>query len=102
MTDIGIKYPLNGNYPNGDDCRWTITRTKLFSLKFLSFDVETHDTCRYDYVQIEGEKYCNKEKTKDTIDPVGKSVLIRFRSDSSTTKKGFRLQVVTPRGMTLI
>jgi hypothetical protein len=45
-------YP--NKYPPKQDCIWIIKVPvhKLLKLRFLSFDVERHSQCRYDYVEI--------------------------------------------------
>lgn len=42
------------NYPSRKDCTWIIKVPvhKLLKLRFLSFDVEKDERCKYDYVQV--------------------------------------------------
>ncbi|CAH1255003.1 CHRNB3 [Branchiostoma lanceolatum] len=61
---------VNGVYPRGLDCAWTITVhiEKKVELMFDVFDVEYHDNCAYDYVLLEenGEPISVAEKDADS------------------------------------
>ena len=109
---IGCDVTLNGpsgaftspgypsNYPNNKKCQITITvdNGKLIILKFSAFDLEEFATCPFDFVEIidgsRKEKYCG-----NTIPPAykskGNSILVKFESDSSVSKKGFNASFTT-------
>lgn len=45
----------SGNdYAHNSECRWEITvdESEVIWLKFLTFQLEQHANCRYDYVEV--------------------------------------------------
>ncbi|KAJ8306835.1 hypothetical protein KUTeg_014919 [Tegillarca granosa] len=95
---------LSKNYPNdyppNTVCTWLITvePQKVVVLTFLNFDVETHSTCRYDYVAVyDGSdinapmliKHCGNSLPVPSIyRSSGNQMYIRMRTDSSVTGCG--------------
>ena len=68
-------------------------------LTFVSFDVEYHPSCAYDYVEVMygdySEKFCGGENGDYLPGPFtscGSSMVIKFHSDSSVTGAGFRAE----------
>ena len=70
------------------------------TLTFLDMDIEYHDSCGYDDVEVRvsdvnapGERFCGT-----TLPPVqtstGNQLLVAFRSDYSVTGRGFRASYV--------
>ena len=59
------------------------------NITFLHFDIEDYSTCRYDWLQIEGEKYCGEWTTPFTIITNTNNVDVTFISDRSETRTGF-------------
>lgn len=51
VTGTTIKYPLSGNYPPNQDCKWTVSAGNNVKVSFTKFDVEC---CSWDadYVEI--------------------------------------------------
>ncbi|KAL3836256.1 hypothetical protein ACJMK2_021695 [Sinanodonta woodiana] len=96
-----IKTPTHPvNYHNEANCTWllTVQPNRVVDLKFLEFDLETHSTCNYDYVDIrDGSdlnarligRYCGNV-VPGFIRSTGNSMIINFISDSSVTSKGFQ------------
>ncbi|KAL5282994.1 BMP1.2 family protein [Megaselia abdita] len=90
-------YPLE--YLANKECIWKITVPEGFqvALKFQSFEVENHDTCVYDYVEVRDGS--NKDspiigvfcgyKSPPQMKSSGKTMFIKFVSDSSVQKAGF-------------
>ncbi|XP_076456132.1 uncharacterized protein LOC143290510 isoform X2 [Babylonia areolata] len=93
-----------GNYSNDQDCVYIITAPAGYqvTLTFTDFDLEPHGNCLYDYVEIrDGDetsprlgRYCNTslpmpERT------FGNQMWIRFFSDTSNTRGGFRATFVS-------
>ncbi|KAL7981378.1 hypothetical protein Chor_002274 [Crotalus horridus] len=91
------------NYP--DDyrpnklCTWKITVSEGYhvGLTFLSFEIERHDSCAYDYLEIrDGStesdpvigRYCGYDKPDD-IKSTSNKLWMRFVSDGSINKAGF-------------
>uniref|UniRef100_A0A670ZEH4 Metalloendopeptidase n=1 Tax=Pseudonaja textilis TaxID=8673 RepID=A0A670ZEH4_PSETE len=94
------------NYP--DDyrpnklCTWKITVSEGYhvGLNFLSFEIERHDNCAYDYLEIrDGSsesdpvigRYCGYDKPDD-IKSTSNKLWMRFVSDGSINKAGFAVK----------
>lgn len=47
-----------GRYPINRDCIWKLTTdpTKLIQLHFFTMQLETHETCQYDYLAVRSRK----------------------------------------------
>lgn len=91
------------NYPEdyrpNKECVWKITVPESYqvALKFQSFEIENHDNCVYDYLEIrDGHsasspvlgKYCGYKIPED-IRSSSNKILVKFVSDSSVQKAGF-------------
>lgn len=91
------------NYPEdyhaSKECVWKITVPANYqvSLRFQSFQIENHDNCVYDYLEIrDGHestsdllgKLCG-HKTPDEIRSTSNKMYVKFVSDSSVQKPGF-------------
>ena len=72
-------YPLE--YPRKLDCVWNIKVSvhKVLKLRFLKFDLERHNSCKYDYVEIrdglsvrspELGTYCGTSLPSKSVDTV--------------------------------
>ncbi|XP_046548083.1 tolloid-like protein 2 [Haliotis rubra] len=80
------------DYQNNMDCSYVFTRNTPFylNINFTALDTESSSNCRYDYVQVGDDKYCGSDLPNATrVSVQGGSAIIRFRSDSSNTGKGF-------------
>lgn len=91
-------YPLH--YPVDKVCAWVVKTQPgdKVMLTFETFALEDNSICQYDYVIIrDGStskspmigKFCGTSRPA-TITSTGNFLWIGFRSDSSTTKKGFK------------
>lgn len=91
------------DYENGIDCDWIIQAKipgQRVYLKFVVFDVEDEQACRNDFVDIyDGDndrdglmygRFCGKYLPKEIIS-MGRSILLRFRTDSTVRRKGFNV-----------
>lgn len=91
------------NYPDyykpNKECIWKITVPEGFSvaLKFQSFEVENHDNCVYDYLEVRDgheadspliKKYCGYKMPQD-IKSTSNKLYVKFVSDGSVQKGGF-------------
>ncbi|XP_047426669.1 bone morphogenetic protein 1-like isoform X2 [Mugil cephalus] len=91
------------NYP--DDyhsnklCVWKITVAEGFTvgLSFQSFEIERHDSCAYDYVEVRDGLsesspllglFCGHDKP-DSINSSSNQLWLKFASDGSVNKAGF-------------
>ncbi|EDW66543.1 protein tolkin isoform X1 [Drosophila virilis] len=90
-------YPLD--YLPNKECVWKITVPKSFqvALKFQSFEVENHDSCVYDYVEVRDGPaqdapligvFCGY-KPPPNMKSSGNSMYVKFVSDTSVQKAGF-------------
>ncbi|MGH0159306.1 UNVERIFIED_CONTAM: hypothetical protein FKN15_040677, partial [Acipenser sinensis] len=96
-----IRTPYHPNaYPHDKTCAWVITQPagQVVTLNFLSFDIESHGSCAFDYVEVrDGSsetdaligKYCGSELPAP-ITSTSNRLWITFKSDASITKGGFR------------
>ncbi|XP_023349117.1 tolloid-like protein 1 [Eurytemora carolleeae] len=87
------------DYQPSKECIWKIRVAEDFqvALKFQSFEIENHDNCVYDYLEIrDGDTqdspligtYCGYKMPKD-IKSSSNSLWIKFVSDGSVQKAGF-------------
>lgn len=90
-------YPLE--YLPNKECIWRITVEENFqvALKFQSFEVENHDNCVYDYVEVrDGDSpdsrligvFCGYKVPPDMRSTTNK-MFVKFVSDGSVQKAGF-------------
>lgn len=93
-TFTSPNYP--NNYGNNANCEWRIRVPTGFVvlLKFDSFKLESGQNCRYDAVELRNTpisligSYCGA-KGPFSIMSSGETLFVKFRSDSSQTRKGF-------------
>ena len=87
------------NYRPSRECLWHIQAAEnhQISLRFDAFDLESHDSCAYDYVEIrDGEslssevigRYCGNRAPEQVLSS-GRNMLVKFVSDSDVNKAGF-------------
>ncbi|XP_053687223.1 tolloid-like protein 1 [Sabethes cyaneus] len=90
-------YPMD--YLPNKECVWKITVPKDYqvALKFQSFEVENHDNCVYDYVEVrDGDSvdsrvigvFCGYKIPPDMRSTTNK-MFVKFVSDGSVQKAGF-------------
>ncbi|KAL1459907.1 hypothetical protein WDU94_011854 [Cyamophila willieti] len=87
------------DYQSNKECVWKLTAPAEFqvALKFQSFEIENHDQCTYDFVEIrDGHApdspiigtFCGYKLPPD-IKSSGTKLMIKFVSDGSVQKPGF-------------
>ncbi|XP_075790641.1 tolloid-like protein 2 isoform X4 [Pelodiscus sinensis] len=91
------------NYPDdyrpSKECIWKVTVSEGFhvGLMFQAFEIERHDSCAYDYLEIRDGPtedsplighFCGYEKPED-IKSSSNQVWMKFASDGSINKAGF-------------
>ncbi|XP_046555555.1 cubilin-like isoform X2 [Haliotis rubra] len=91
------------NYPNDVSCSWRL-RTNVSSyirITVLNSDIESSENCRFDYfAAYDGatesypslNKWCGYDTP--TVSSSGPVLFLKFRTDGSGNKKGFRLEYV--------
>lgn len=92
------------DYQPNKECIWRITVPEDFqvALKFQSFEVENHDGCVYDYVEIHDgltlespilKVLCGYKIPAD-ITSTSNQLLVKFVSDGSVQKGGFSAMIM--------
>ncbi|KAL4084328.1 hypothetical protein QTP88_028152 [Uroleucon formosanum] len=87
------------DYLPNKECVWKLTAPEGYQvgLKFNVFEIENHDNCFYDYVEIRNghsadspliNKYCGYKLPLDVHSSTNK-LYVKFLSDSSVQKAGF-------------
>uniref|UniRef100_A0A182PU03 Metalloendopeptidase n=1 Tax=Anopheles epiroticus TaxID=199890 RepID=A0A182PU03_9DIPT len=90
-------YPID--YLPNKECIWRITVPKDYqvALKFQSFEVENHDNCMYDYVEVRDGGTADSRligvfcgyKTPPDMKSTSNKLFVKFVSDGSVQKAGF-------------
>ncbi|XP_050328157.1 cubilin homolog [Bactrocera neohumeralis] len=92
-----------GNYPKNRDCQWHLKapNNKRIKLTFFSLQIEKHDSCNFDYLEIIDAiaestivKYCNSTAPSPLLLPTNEAI-IRFHSDNIDTDAGFQIYYST-------
>lgn len=97
----------DNNYPGGVDCEWVIVAEEGYGVElvFQTFEVEEESDCGYDYMELfDGYdstaprlgRYCGSGPPEEVYS-AGDSVLVRFHSDDTITKKGFHLRYTSTK-----
>ncbi|KAL8603880.1 hypothetical protein ACOMHN_049698 [Nucella lapillus] len=96
------------NYPDeyrpNKECVWKLSVEEGYSvaLKFQTFEIESHDNCVYDYLEVrDGSdessiligRFCSY-KIPDDIKSTGNKLYVKFVSDGSVQKAGFSAKFV--------
>lgn len=87
------------HYRPSRECVWQVKtdESHQISMRFESFDLESHDSCAYDYVEVrDGEnlnseligKFCGN-RAPDLVLSSGSSIIVKFVSDSDVNRGGF-------------
>lgn len=99
----GVGHLESPNYPEeyqpSKECIWRLSVPQDYqvALKFQSFEIENHDNCVYDYVEVRDGHgadspligvYCGYKIPPD-IRSTGNKLLVKFVSDGSVQKAGF-------------
>mmetsp|Transcript_3509 Transcript_3509/g.7303 ORF Transcript_3509/g.7303 Transcript_3509/m.7303 type:complete len:942 (-) Transcript_3509:166-2991(-) len=79
----------NGQYSNRQDC--TVRAKKAVTLSVHEFDVESHTTCAWDYVEVGGDRYCGTSGPDGHR--LGAGQTLKFHTDASETRDGFKICV---------
>lgn len=89
-------------YAHNAECTWLIMVSKgsTVSLLFVDIDIEAHTICRFDYLEaFDGSsdrsqslgKYCNTRMNSHYIQSKSNVMFIKFKTDTSVTGRGFRV-----------
>jgi cubilin len=98
-----LRYPhtTGQSYDHNVNCAWVITTSpnKIMSLWVVRFNLEAHDNCGYDFLQINDGpdassnvigKYCGDAfPNGGTINSTHNQLYLWFRSDASVASDGF-------------
>lgn len=97
-------YP--NSYSNNRDCVWVIEAPQdtIIRFKVTDLDIERSPKCAYDFVSIyDGSDinakqlgvYCGDTPASGVFRTSGNRLTVRFKSDSSGTRKGFKIRYDT-------
>ncbi|KHJ46556.1 CUB domain protein, partial [Trichuris suis] len=82
-------------YPPNLNCFWFITHPRNFSITFqiMSIDIEEHENCAYDFLDIDGGgDFCGNSLPNGTMTVKSdRDALVRFSSDAAVAGSGFLL-----------
>lgn len=84
-------------YSNYMDCVYIVKKFSLhvceLLLTFLSFDLQDDRYCNYDYLEIDGQKYCGNAHhgSVKRLKFDKPEIIIRFHSDRSSSGRGFQI-----------
>lgn len=87
------------NYRASRECLWQIRAEDNYqiALRFVTFDLEPHDSCAYDYVEVRDGGSMNSEllgrfcgnRVPNQVLSSGSDMLLKFVSDSDVNRPGF-------------
>ncbi|KAM3593822.1 uncharacterized protein V6R79_022582 [Siganus canaliculatus] len=91
-------YP--STYPGNTECIWHITTSagSSITLTIHEFDVEFHEDCNFDVFEVYGGpdlssprlvRLCSTTSSPMSVSSTGNLLTVRFKSDSSTSGRGF-------------
>ncbi|XP_028288640.1 cubilin [Parambassis ranga] len=100
-------YP--NKYPDNRECIWYITTSagSSITLNIHEFDVEFHQDCNYDVLEVYGgpdlsspqlAKLCTTTTTPMSISSTGNRITVRFKSDAYVSGRGFNASWVEVQG----
>ncbi|XP_020788612.1 dorsal-ventral patterning tolloid-like protein 1 isoform X1 [Boleophthalmus pectinirostris] len=92
----------DNNYPGHTDCEWLLTAEQGYGIEltFITFEVEEEADCGYDYIELYNGldnnahrlgRFCGSGPREGIYSP-GNTMLIRFHSDDTISKKGFHMR----------
>uniref|UniRef100_A0A0P6JSL8 Putative fibrillin n=1 Tax=Aedes aegypti TaxID=7159 RepID=A0A0P6JSL8_AEDAE len=98
-----------GKYPPNRDCKWYLSAPagKRLQFHFFTMQLEAHDSCEYDFVQISDglqeeapvlKKYCNTSHPEPLVTP-GNEATVYFHSDEDGTDSGFQISYSVIEGI---
>lgn len=89
------------HYRPSKECIWRVKAEEnhQISMRFDSFDLESHDSCAYDYVEVHDGDSLNSDligrfcgnRIPEQILSSGKTLTVKFVSDSDVNRAGFQL-----------
>jgi len=83
---------LSGNYESNSECEFTYTGSATLSRE--EWQLESHGSCAYDYLEVGGVKYCGDSahgKAFPTSMNVNGVTTFKFKSDHSENYSGFKI-----------
>ena len=101
-------YP--GNYGNNLNCGWKIIASTGNRVKLIieDMDIESGTNCPFDYIQIQNGvlyntdvlpgKLCGSLTSNSTFSSYRQTLIVRFVTDGSATKRGFKARYTVVPG----
>lgn len=99
-----------GRYPTNRDCIWIITAppSKRIQFLFYNLNIESHPTCKFDFVEIFARadaaktslgKFCNTTEPPPKVLTPDNVATIHFHSDGTDSDNGFQLTYSVQEGV---
>ena len=85
-------YP--SNYDNNQQCTITVTAHAQVTLSVTAFNVEQNPSCSWDWVSVNGVKYCGTSGPEGVHVAAGSTIF--FSSDSIIPSSGFEICGASP------
>ena len=88
------------NYESSKVCQITIRFSERVRIRFEAFNLESHPSCNYDYIQVRDGDNANSNQIgsnlcgttiPDAIESSGQSMTLIFRTDGSVARSGFKI-----------
>ncbi|XP_059138619.1 uncharacterized protein LOC131926997 isoform X5 [Physella acuta] len=100
-SDVRVRSPVgeDGNYVDNLSCQLrfrTLDGPLLVTISFQDFDLEQGYVCRYDFLCINGVKFCGtspKDQEYQFLVPEYENFTLTFVTDGSVTRRGFQLSL---------
>ncbi|XP_013378635.1 SCO-spondin [Lingula anatina] len=90
----------NANYQNDMDCFWLVEASAQIEINFNAVSIESHSSCAYDWLEffdgstvdgtVIGGKVCGTSTPSARVSK-SNTVLVKFHSDYSEVRSGFKL-----------
>lgn len=84
----GCVHDGNNSYSNNEYCKFEFNGDAIIYAQV--WDIESHSTCAWDYMQVDGKKYCGSSGFSKLV--TGNTQFV-WSTDSSVTRAGFKLCV---------
>ncbi|XP_059138616.1 uncharacterized protein LOC131926997 isoform X2 [Physella acuta] len=100
-SNVRVRSPVgeDGKYVSNLNCQLrfrTLDGPLLVTISFQDFDVELIDNCHYDFLCVNGVKFCGtcpKDQEYQFLVPAYENFTLTFATDVAVNKRGFQLSL---------